>query len=240
MPVELRLGLGEQARQIDSRMIFSPDRSVMYVAVPKTGCTTIKMVVAASVGLLDPESLDRVTRGGIHKTWIGRKVSWNDLIDKKREALLTSDSAFRFTSVRNPYERIVSCYLSKVVNKGGWFYVANLVQEHGEVSLLKFLEFVGAQAPLDRDVHCRAMTDLCFSGRVFYHDIIRYETFEADLRRVMDRLNVPSLSIPRPARSSKTEAGTHVHALLGPRECELVREIYGSDFKEFGYSLDLP
>lgn len=240
MLTERRLGLGEKPRQLDSRMIFTPDRSLLYVSVPKTGCTTIKMVIGASIGLVDPEALQHQTKGGIHNRWNARNTKWSDLIDEKRGDLLTGGSTFRFTSVRNPFERIVSCYFSKIAGPNDSFYLAKRLRDRGDTSILAFLEFVRDEPPLKRDIHCRAMTDLCFSGRVQYDDLIRYETFEADLRRMMVRLDLPTQNIPRPAAASKTNAGARMHTLLGPRECDLVREIYQADFKEFGYSLDLP
>ncbi|MBA3810164.1 MAG: sulfotransferase family 2 domain-containing protein [Caulobacteraceae bacterium] len=240
MLTERRLGLGEQPRQLNSRMIFTPDRSLLYVSVPKTGCTTIKMIIGASVGLLSPQALEHKTRGAIHSTWNARNTTWSDLIDEKRNDLLTGPSTFRVTSVRNPFERVVSCYLNKITGKNDSFYLARKLRERGDTSIHAFLEFVRDEPPLRRDVHCRAMTDLCFSGRVQYDDLIRYETFEIDLRRMMVRLDLSTHGIPKPAAASKTNAGARMHDLLGPRECELVREIYAADFKEFGYSLDLP
>jgi len=85
---------------------------------PKTGCTTIKMIVAASVGMLGDEALKTRNRPGIHEAWRNREVNWSHLADAQREALLTGESTFRFTSVRNPFERLVSCYLNKIVDHG--------------------------------------------------------------------------------------------------------------------------
>ena len=118
--------------------------------------------------------------------------------------------------------------------------MARRAQGHGEISLLGFLEFVQGQPPLRRDVHCRVMSDLCFSGHVCYDDIIRYETFDYDVKRVMKKLNIGHLNIPTPSRKNKTDAGAKMHALLGESECELIREIYKADFEEFGYSTALP
>ncbi|MGI9170013.1 MAG: sulfotransferase family protein [Caulobacteraceae bacterium] len=240
MLIEERLGLGERPRHLNQRMIFTPDRSALYVSVPKTGCTTIKMVVGASVGLLAPAVLDRKTRGGIHGRWRNREIGWSDLVNAKREALLTGPGTYRFTSVRNPFERVVSCYLNKIIGKGGKYYLSKQLKEEGDISMLSFLKFVRKQPPLERDVRGRAMTDLCFTGRVEYDDIVRYETFEPDLRRVMAVLKVPHFGIPSPSDESKTDAGKQVQTLLGEEERDLVREIYKLDFQAFGYSEDLP
>ncbi len=232
--------LGEPAARINPRMIFAPDRSALYVAVPKTGCTTVKTIVAAAVGMLDPKALTRRSRPGIHEAWRDREASWSHLPEAERQALLTSAATFRFTSVRNPFERAVSCYLNKIVGYDTDDHLGRHMKGLGVDTLLSFLEVVAGQPPLFRDVHCRAMTDLTHIGAVAYDDIVRYETFEADLRRIMVNLNVSTLDIPRPARRNRTDAGSRLHELLGPRECDLIREIYRRDFETFGYSMDLP
>ena len=231
--------LGEPAARINPRMIFAPDRSALYVAVPKTGCTTVKTIVAVAAGMLRAKALERRSRGAIHGRWRDREANWSHLSEAERQALLTGAATFRFTSVRNPFERLVSCYLNKIVGRGEDAYLGRRMKDLGVGSLLSFLEVVARQRPLLRDVHCRAMVDLTHISAVRYDDIVRYETFEADLRRIMARLNAPSLDIPTAARN-RTDAASHLHELLGPRECDLIREIYRRDFEIFGYSMDLP
>jgi hypothetical protein len=230
--------LGEPPGRVNPRMIFAPDHSALYVAVPKTGCTTIKTVVAAAVGMIGAGALERRTRGGIHDAWRDREANWTDLAEADRQALLIGATTFRFTSVRNPFERLVSCYLNKIV--GGGNYLSRRMKDLGVDSLASFLEVVGGQPPLRRDVHCRAMTDLTFAGAIGYDDVIRYETFETDLRRIMARLGVAALAIPRPARRNHTDAGSHLGEMLGPRESDLIRDIYRRDFETFGYPMAIP
>lgn len=230
------LNLGESLRRADPRMVFAPDYSTIYVSVPKTGCTTIKMVVAASSGLLRPDQLKRA-RGWIHNSWREQDERWSELSTEDREAMLLGEDTFRFTSIRNPYERLVSCYLNKIAGGEANYHLAKRLRDRGEVTMLSFLKFVADQPPMERDVHCRAMVDLCYSGHVQYHDIIRYESFEVDLRRVMEKLNVVDFPIPKPSHSQRTDAGSHVSELLGVEECALIRSVYERDFETFGYSL---
>jgi len=100
--------LDEQPRRMDPQMVFSPDLTKLYVSVPKTGCSSIKTIMAASFGLVEPEVLGRQKSGDIHNLLVGRAVKWSDLGERGREEMLSSESVFRFTSVRNPYERLVS------------------------------------------------------------------------------------------------------------------------------------
>jgi hypothetical protein len=228
--------LGEPPSRMDSRMIFSPGRGLLYVSVPKTGCTTIKTVVAASVGFVEPRVLSRNADGSIHRALLGRGELWSGLTDAERGELLFDETVFRFTSVRNPYERLVSCYLDKLVEGRPKYYLRDLLLQRGEVTMLSFLRFVADQPPLDRDVHCRAMVDLCYAGHINYNEIIRYETFEDDLRRVMDSLQAVGWPIPKPWPVQRTFAGSHISEILGREERALIRRIYGRDFDAFGYS----
>ncbi|MDQ2860492.1 MAG: sulfotransferase family protein [Pseudomonadota bacterium] len=228
--------LGEAPASLDRRLIFTPDRTALYVSVPKTGCTTIKTVMGGATGLLDPESQDyRFSNPSIHNTWKDREIKWGDLAKRDRALMLAGGATFRFTSVRNPFERAVSCYLDRIVNHRRDSYLGQSFGEGGDVSLLMFLRVVAAQTPLERDIHCRAMSDLTFSDRLIYDDIVRYETFDADLRRVMGRLGLEDAAIPAPRPSDITHAKQRLGELLGGEECDLIREIYASDFATFGY-----
>jgi hypothetical protein len=241
MYIESSLGIDELPRQLDGRLIFVPDYSTLYVSVPKTGCTTIKMILGALAGLLRPEALRREARGRIHEAWLTQAVTWSDVADSNREAMLTGSETFRFTSVRNPFERIVSCYLNKIVNLNDRTNLGReMREEFDDTSMFSFLNLIRKQQPMKRDVHCRVMTDLCHPDKIQYCDMIRYETFETDLRRIMAKLDIPHFNIPSASSFKKTEAGSKVRSVLGRRESDLIREIYERDFRAFGYPMDLP
>lgn len=240
MPIDPDLVCGRRLRAMNSNMIFTPDRSVLYVSTPKTGCTTIKMIVAARAGLLDPALLGGRTKGYVHALWAERRPLWSDLSENEREGILEGGGTLRITSIRNPFERLVSCYLNKIVARAEEFYLAKQLAARGEVTMLSFLRFIRDETPLRRDIHYRVMTDMIRPDSIRFDEIIRYETFESDVRRVMSRLNLADFGVPTPAPFRKTEAGARMHALLGPEETDLIREIYRSDFEAFGYSMDLP
>lgn len=221
-------------------MVFTADLGTLYVAVPKTGCSTIKTILAASTGLLPGDVDPRRGWPQVHLAWRTRPGNWSSLAAADRAALLGGEGVFRFTSVRNPFERVVSCYLNKVARKGDSNVLARSMRRLGVDSMLSFLEAVAAQPPLRRDVHCRAMTDLCRPDRIVFGRIIRYEHFESDLRSVMEALGLGDRDIPQPRWRHRTDAGRHVAELIGPRERDLVREIYRDDFEAFGYSLEIP
>ncbi len=226
---------GEEPAQLDARMVFTDDLSLLYIAIPKTGCTAVKTLLAGPAGLLGRETAPWRSSPRVHKAWRDRPGNWSSLSPDRRARLLEGPGVFRFTSVRNPFERIVSCYLNKVAPLGGRTGLAARMRAGGVDSLLSFLEAVAGEAPLVRDVHCRAMTDLCRPDRIVFEQIIRYECFEADVRTAMAAAGLGDRPPPQPPWSNRTNAGAHLAELLGSRERDLVRAIYRDDFEAFGY-----
>ncbi len=219
---------------MDQLLIFTPDRRALYVSCPKTGCTTIKTVLAAAAGL-DPEAADHEAAiENIHDWWLRREPRWSRISVDERRDLLESPEVFRLTSVRDPYERIVSCYLAKVARPNG-SRLRTVMQSRGDMSLLGFLTYVAETPPLARDIHCRRLVDLTGGGAIAFDAVIRHETFEDDLRGAIARLRTPGLSIPpqRPGRA--TGAADRLATLLGPAERALAGEIYAEDFAAFDY-----
>ena len=222
-------------------MIFTPDHSALYVSMPKTGCTTIKTVMAGAAGLLDPAASDFGSgRNQVHGLWLEEGRRWNRLPEQQRQRMLRSGETFRFTSVRDPFERIVSCYLSKVASNTSRNRLRRMMMERNDLTLLGFLKLVQRQPFLERDIHCQRQVDISSWGNIGFDFLIRYENFSADLLKVIGRLNVPNLRIPKRNPNAATHAGDRLEDLLGADEIALVREIYEADFEAFGYPIAAP
>lgn len=222
---------------MDQLLIVTPDLRALYVSCPKTGCTTIKTVMAAVTGDVDPTSDDfGMSVADIHEWWVRRELRWSGLAADARLRLLQSPEVFRFTSVRDPYERIVSCYLAKVA-RNNTSRLRTIMVERGDPTLLGFLQYVAETPPLARDIHCRRMVDLTGDGAVQFDAVVRHERFPADLRAVIERLAVPGLRIPPQNPARPTRAAERVAELMGSAERALAAEIYAEDFAAFGYPI---
>ena len=222
---------------MDQLLIVTPDLGALYVSCPKTGCTTIKTVLAAAAGGVDPAADDfGQSIADIHDWWLRREPRWSLLSVERRQDLLTSPEVFRFTSVRDPYERIVSCYLAKVARPNA-SQLRRIMEARGDMSLRAFLRYIAETPPLARDIHCRRMVDLTDHGAVAFDEIVRHESFEADLTGVIERLAVPGLRVPPQNPARPTHARDRLAELLGNEEKRLVAEIYAEDFAAFAYPL---
>ena len=100
-----------------TRSVVQPDLKVLYLPVPKTGCTSMLWLLADLAGL-DRERFYRTTTREVtlpmtvHDMWVwGREgLRVTDLTDEAQEEMLTDDSWLRFTMVREPASRLWSAW----------------------------------------------------------------------------------------------------------------------------------
>ena len=98
------------ASLIKSRIHYAPDISVAYLKNPKVACST----VTGSLWL-------RIDEGAFHKTWRfrgnahirGEAPFCRDLTEIASSGIDRFLAAEFFSVVRNPYSRMLSCYLDK-------------------------------------------------------------------------------------------------------------------------------
>jgi hypothetical protein len=155
--------------------------------------------------------------------------------------LTGSEGWFRFTFVRNPFVRVLSCYLDKIVNsipeRMRLLPILGLDPKAGAPDFRSFLEAIAATPLPDHDVHWAPQVWLLQPDHVPYDFIGRMERFDVDLAHVCDRLGIDRTPSP-PAHS--TGAAEQIASHYGPEETALVRSIYGEDFKRFGYDERAP
>lgn len=136
---------------------------------------------------------------------------------------------FKFAFVRNPFDRLVSCWYNKALNSN---YFRFDPETHRKLS--SFPEFADFACGLDLNVgdpHLRLQSrliDLCavdFVGR--------YERFAADFAQLCARLGVPAEGLPRlNASDGRNEYHGYYDAALAGR----VAEAYRRDIQIFGYT----
>lgn len=219
------------------------DSNAIYSMIPKNGCTTLRLSIAMANGVVADTS---------QWEWIHFN---NDSFKPSLKELALA--AYRFTVLRDPFGRLVSCFLDKIVNKTS---DAAKFQEKMEDSIdldtLTFRQFChGLTKPgvLTGNIHWRPQVHF-----LVYADYDDYFCFE-DFGRVapllkavigLDLVDARPLarhhtSRHKPAPSSQSYADVplpHLKALLrsgyAPRPeslydeelIALVRDLYAADF----------
>lgn len=226
-------------RRVDYLTHISRRHDYVYVEIPKAGCSVVKRVLQHSE--VDGIGLDPAA--SVHdrsKSPLAAPLTDGFDVD----VVFGPDSPyFRFSFVRNPYTRALSCYLEKIAGEQ-WLREIRLpalgFAADAEVSFAEFLHRVREQDPRRMDTHWAPQSFLLSLARIEYGFLGRFETFQRDLLRLVETLDlqVPVDLLER-RTAHVTGADQQLRDYYNPETVSLVREIYREDFERLGYGIDL-
>lgn len=134
---------------------------------------------------------------------------------------------FKFAFVRNPWDRIVSCYFNKVVSQA---YPA--FKDCFGKDFDYFVDFINRTNLENADAHIKLQTALI---PVNYMDFIgKIENFEEDLKYVGQSLGISINTIPQMNRSIHE----HYSKYYTERTKKIIERKYKKDIKAFGYKFE--
>jgi len=205
----------------------------IYVETAKVACTTIKKVLqSAEVGdeFHQNEQLD------VHDRENSPLIQPISDVDSFVDAI-NSDEYFRFSFVRNPFSRALSCYLDKFVyNEYERIRLSPMlgIDSSEPPAFYDFLRAVEKQEDQARDIHWASQTFLLRPNCIRYSFIGRFEFFQQQFGQVCQRLDFEKYNTITRNKHS-TNARSRVLDFIGKKEIELIHKIYEFDFTNFGY-----
>lgn len=226
-------------------MPYSERFSLVHVAVPKTGTTSVIEALQALHRIHGGELTlltDRVDRRfrerhGLDALGDPQPRRAKHLSALQLRTILEErwERAFSFSLVRNPWAREVSRYwYTHEDHEPGWlakWWQGAQRKFHG----LSFPEWVerrrrsakgrgGARNQLDK------LTDQ--DGRILVDFVGRLENLQADFATVCDRIGVPRVAVPH---VNSTGGGARYPAMYDQHTRDVVAELYARDIAAFGY-----
>jgi len=236
----LMAGGYEPNRHID----VLPDHRLIYICVPKCASSRIKMTLSALIGRC-PKSAWEANRRRISglkgPKHVGLSAFWRVAVDP---------SALRFSFVRNPYDRIVSCWADKFRGKpliaGGpsidpylaWRRQNDRSFAEGADRTLSFAEFVlfATATANDRvDAHWQLQVDLLDMPGIALDLVGKIETFEHDFGRVLDHVRASDALRRRAALPFNVSCHDAWQDYYTRDLAARVYRAYERDFDSFGY-----
>ncbi len=197
-------------------MVVSESHKFIFLAVPKTGTSSIERALARYRSPLT----DRFKKHATCKR-VKREIP---------EALW--DESFKFAFVRNPYDRMQSWYFYRQRQE-----LAN--PEHPRHHLYTgnktFDQFICSFA--DRDwmlLQLAWVAPPALGGEVQLDFVGRFESLETDYSYVCERVGVPYQPLPQ-VRSSRNDH--RARSLWTPESRTRVNEYFRGDFELFGYEM---
>ncbi len=226
-------------RRVNYVTHISRRHQCVFVEVPKAGCSVVKRVLQYSE--VDGQGID--PEASVHDRSLSPLAApISDGFDLD-EIFGEQSPWFRFSFVRNPYSRALSCYLEKIAGEQ-WLRDLRLPElgfdPHDDVSFTDFLTKVAEQEPREMDIHWAPQHHILSLRRVRYGYLGRFEFFQQDLRRLVDilGLEVPEELLLR-RTAHVTGAADKLHQYYDAETLELVQRIYRKDFDLLGYGRDL-
>lgn len=149
---------------------------------------------------------------------------------------------FRFTYVRNPFTRVLSAYLDKIVREPeerNRLLPTLGIAADADVSFLDFLKAIHNQRDGWRDIHWATQSRLIQCNNINYSFIGRFETFASTFPQLLGRIGIGQEYFDTAsAASHATGASSRIAEYVAAEEQRLILTIYESDFMNFGYGGD--
>lgn len=227
-------------RDIDSFFHISVKNRYLFVQTPKVASSTLKknLIALELAGTkIDPQQV------GLHPD-ILRSVHIKpyQLPGGLLRAVMMNADYTRFCFVRNPFSRVLSAFLDKIVRceaEGIVFRRSNEMADDAPLEFARFIDLLFAQKDNSQnwDPHWRPQFDLLRPDLINYELIGRLETFDEDFAKLNEMLG-GILGDAVTATPHKTGATDQMAAHYTPELSQAVAEIYAQDFETFDYATD--
>jgi len=139
------------------------------------------------------------------------------------------NSYFKFTIVRNPWDRIVSQYVYMSARDDLRAFIG---MSQGD-SLKRYLELIGRTKHVQWEKQVAFVQDP--NGSLLVDYVGRFEQFSDSVAHILRTLGIPSCSLPHKRRGDR---GPY-HEYYDDESREMVASMFSEDIASFGYSFEV-
>ena len=212
--------------------------------MPKVGCSTLKLALHR----FETPEIELDGWWEVHQDWPERQLlshSTEDVIE-----MLTSPDWLRFGFARNPYDRVLSAWKSKLSGddpqytalraeiRDAFDYPVVDDERVGVVAFRDAVEYMISGVSWRFDDHWRRIVDVMCPDVIDYDVIGRFENFAADLRCILERLNAPEEVVAIADVVHNATAKFPLSAAYDAALADKVYDFYEADFERYCYPKD--
>ena len=199
---------------------ISHPRKLIYFEVPKTGTSSLIYLLEQHASLAKME---------------------------KRFEFLSYPDYCRIAFVRNPWDRILSCYLNKIKQDRDFenrHFADGIPKKFHRFNLfyagMPFEEFLHAVASIPDEIadghFASQYTRLVMNGKLIVHHLARFENYRDEVRDILDAIGLDkTIELPH---LNKTEPRKTYAEFYDEETMRIVQQRYQQDIRIFGYEFD--
>lgn len=138
------------------------------------------------------------------------------------------DSYFKFTIVRNPWDKLISQYFFRVGDnsQGGHLFLKKYMKKKKNIS---FKEFLQKPFPIGHVQQFSRISDE--NGDVLLDFVGRFENLQEDFDTICDKIEIPRQQLPHVNKTKHK----HYTEYYDDETKSIVAEKYAKDIEYFGY-----
>ena len=228
--------------------IFCRNPGLLFIQAPRTGCTAIEKLLldryagesVPSENILDTEGFVRVQR---------KHCTVRQLLDEKLSPLDYARKYTTFTTVRNPYDSLVSLYVKKregyqdrLQDPTSWVHlVRGYVEDMEFCRTHTFEEWLNKRYPVSKVDRLLGRGRRSLYGR--YTEgvsiVMRFERLQEDFEGVMRRAGVEG-DVTIPTVNTTRQRGRRYQDYYTPEARRLVEYVFKPELDRYGYTFDGP
>lgn len=196
-------------------------RKLIYITIPKAGCTSIKIALGDSMGLAVPEP------SYVHFS------GWPDAKSKEHVCELRHQGYHCFSVVRNPWSRLFSCWRDKIRNQNV-VYLQNNPQFHHEMTFPEFVAVICDMKFRRMERHFGEQGRMLrLRGEWIVDEIIRLEELSEKWRDLQTRFHLSP--VPWVNRAEVPAAQVLLHSMELIKTSKMIGKKFARDARYFGY-----
>ena len=225
---------GFDANHVNYLINISKKYKYIYFETPKVGCSTIKNTLQKLE--VDDES---ELPDWVHDKHLSPLLS--PLALEKNLTEYLNDEYFKFSFVRNPYTRILSCYLDKIKGIEKDIILPKLgFKPTDDISFKNFLLAVKKQSYIEMDVHWLPQSILLSAENITLDFIGRQENFDNDLKKILVKITKNDSDSTQISNEIPHAVGANkkLKEYITKEVAELIYDIYYDDFILYSYDRD--
>ena len=230
-----------QPENFDYSINISLKYRYMYVETPKVACSSIKTTLQR-LELEDPgyfwdsnkDVHNRYFSPLLRPSQVGNFVNF-----------LNKSNIYKFCFIRNPYTRLLSGYLDKIVGNQSPKRQILMLLGHDyldiekEISFSDFVKVIVSQPISQMDPHWRPQYYQTFHDSIRYDFVGKFEQFDKDFETVVTRIGGKYSEYSSVEQRHSTNSAVKLAEYFSNDVADLVYRKYSIDFEHFGYNCKL-